>query len=91
MVVSIIYINLLFFFFMKIIEYNFDEAERPEAYLYLVDLDVIIIYIYQPHKTLHSLFMFCEFVYLFKGNTNYVLYTNFVISVFIVLNVFSNS
>lgn len=45
MVVSIIYINLLFFFFMKIIEYNFDEAERPEAYLYLVDLDVIIIYI----------------------------------------------
>lgn len=42
MVVSIIYKFVIFF--LKIIEYNFDEAERPEAYIiYLVDFDVIII------------------------------------------------
>lgn len=27
---------------------------------------------YINHKSLHSLFMFCEFVYLFKGSLNYI-------------------
>lgn len=43
MVVSILY--KICFFILRIIEYNFDEAERPGAYIYinLVDFDVIII------------------------------------------------